>query len=61
MLENLANINMVSEWIDSRRARGKRIPPIPVSAFTHKPTNYSFNRRRIWVEKTSSVRKEPIA
>ena len=40
MLEsNLANINKVSEWIDSRRARGGTDPSDSLkSAFTHKPT-----------------------
>ena len=40
MLEsNLANINKVSEWIDSRRAWGKTDPSDSLkSAFTHKPT-----------------------
>ena len=36
---NLANINKVSEWIDSRRAWGKADPSDSLkSAFTHKPT-----------------------
>ena len=40
MLEsNLGNINKVSEWIDSRRARGGTDPSDSLkSAFTHKPT-----------------------
>ena len=40
MLEsNLANINKVTEWIDSRRAYGSTDPSDSLkSAFTHKPT-----------------------